>query len=457
MRNLRLVALFAVLAWPTLSAQPHTDGVLIGGGYPGPSTNYLKGLFLVSRSGQFSTLVDTSPSPRPYYFQQTAMDVDNRSIVFGALRSVSPANNLTSGVFRYDPATLQFTTIVRSTVDFTYVQGVAMSQDGDWIVNANGTNPNNTLKVRVYRVGNSGAYSTMLGTMQLGHVQEFRHSLGRDLATGEVLLSGRYNVGTMFRPIYALADDGSWRFWNRRQTGALQVGGWSYYLKTGEMVYTAGRNLYRVQPGPGPTSMTSLALPAGMNAHASVLDNQSAASPLMIAYSFLQGSGGTRASLAFIDPDDGSIVNTVNFLAAPSSVAIPYTLIEMLHHRNRYIQTVKTGPRRWRMQFDLPAFPGKGYVAIAGISGVRPGYRVGGRNIWLNYDGITYLTLANRIRSIFDPGPLVLDGQGRAQGQIDLSRLSASFGITAHVLVGVIDPQSPGGLAFVTDPYPMQI
>ena len=33
----------------------------------------------------------------------------------------------------------------------------------------------------------------------------------------------------------------------------------------------------------------------------------------------------------------------------------------------------------------------------------------------------------------------------------------APFGITGHIVVGVLDPRSPGGIAFITEPYPLQI
>jgi hypothetical protein len=67
------------------------------------------------------------------------------------------------------------------------------------------------------------------------------------------------------------------------------------------------------------------------------------------------------------------------------------------------------------------------------------------------------LTLTDRIRPIYHPGPGVLDANGRATLFLDLYRLGSRLQIPIWVAWVVLDSGAPGGIAHVPDPYVMRV
>jgi hypothetical protein len=454
MRTLVFVTAIASLLLPVSQAQPHPGGVLLGGGnYSGSPTSYLNGMFLVGRTGQLTTFVDTTNPPRALKFQHSAMGLDNRTLMV-----VAPTSNysLQAGLFRYDPATRTYSTVAGSDDDFAFPYGVTAGQDGEWYVNAQGWVDPWTPKHEIYRVSETGSWTTVLKTTQLGVSQAFTLPTGRDVDSGDLLIPTSWQQA----PTYALSEDGTLSTWYSNSTwgGPQPVYGWTQEVATGDLIYMRNSTVYRYSKGTSKPTYASVALPPAEVGQPVIFDNQTAARPLLIAYTFRQSSTLSVANLRFIDPVTAAVTRTVNFIQANAWAAIPFSNRAILHHRDRYIQTVKTGSGRWDLRFSVPAFPAKGYVVGVAFSGVRPGFKLAsGRSVWLNFDPLLVLTVRNLIRPYFDPGPMVLDSGGEAKGSIDIHGLPLPLKTTAHVVLAVIDAAAPDGIAFVTEPYPLRL
>ena len=67
------------------------------------------------------------------------------------------------------------------------------------------------------------------------------------------------------------------------------------------------------------------------------------------------------------------------------------------------------------------------------------------------------MSLKNWLRPYFNPGPLVLDAGGEAQGSIDISKLPPLGGVPIWIAVAVLDPAAPDGMAYLPDTYVMRL
>lgn len=438
-------------------AQPHAGGVLIGGGYPSNSTSYLNGLYSVDRAtGKMTTVVDTFTARRPYYFNQTQMDVDNRTIALVTSGTNNTLYNLTYGLFRYNPATMRFSTIARSTMDFEDLSGLSIGQDGGYYITGYGRDTSNSIHYRVYRVAPSGQWTTVLSTLQLGYRQVFSSASIRDVDTGDLLIPADVSVGFFARPVYSLSHDGTIGTWNTSSGGPNPPYGMAQEIATGDLLHISGRTLYRTQKGRTATSSGSITSLVN-SAYGVVFENQSVANPQLIAHSVVVGSSKTTATLEFIDPTTRTVTKTVTFVNTNTRTLSPYPSRPALNGNARYIQTVRTGSRTWDLKLSAPAYPNKPYVVAAGFSGVRPGVPFVGRHIWLNLDPLVPLTVDNKIPSVFDPGPLMLDGNGNATGKINTGFLPPAITLGLHIVLLVIDPAAPQGVAFITEPFPVTV
>ena len=456
MRILVPAVLIAALLASLAPAQAHPGGVLIGAGYPTNSNSYLNGLFMVSKTGKMTTFIDTYTATRPNYFLQPVMGLDNKSLVFGCRGSGSSSYSLTYGIFKYDPDTMKYSTIARSTSIYNSVYGLQSNQDGDWFVNAKSTVSGTNYYV--YKVTNSGSETTVLTTLQLGHKQVFSYPLGQDVDTGDLLIPSSQSLGFFTRPVYALSSEGTVSTWNLSPAGPAPTNGWDQEIATGDILYMNASYVYRCKKGQDAETYTRVDL-SPESAYTLAYENQSLAKPLLMTYSFRQISTFTTANIQYLDPSNKyTITKTLNFISATSSVKIPYPQLPILNHQERYFQTVKTGAGQWDMLFNFPTLRNKTYIVAAGMSGVRPGLLLGdGRHVWLNFDDLVRLTVDNKIAIVFNPGPQILNNKGQATGKINLTYLPLPLKLTIHILVAVIDPGAPGGIAFITEPYPMRL
>ncbi len=433
-------------------AQPHTGGVLMGGGYPSNSTSYLNGIFRAMPNGQLTTLVDTFVFPtRPYYMDFVTMDNDNKSIVFGCRASGSSVYSHTYGIFRYNPSVNQFTTVSRSTIAFRPIYGLTADGNGGWYASAY-SRINAQNQYLVYNIDQNGALTTVLSTMMIGHPQTFNRPVGRDVDTGHLLVPSAQTVGFFAYPVYEVAPSGAITTWNTSSSGPLPNYGWTQELATGDMIYVESRRIYRAKKGRTATSNTVIA-GTSQNVFGTVFDNQSSASPLLLTYGYQQANTLTICNLHRVDPVLSTIVSTQQFINSNSRALIPYPQASLANDRARYIAPVQTAPGKWNVRLSAPGFANKQYLFVGTLSGIRPGFTLpNGLRAWLNPDQLFSITAQNLIPAVWNPGPLILDGNGEAQAQIDLSFLNLPLNIPIHMLMAVIDPAAPGAVGLLTEP-----
>jgi len=458
MRRCVLILCFGLALAAAGVAQPHPGGVMMGTGYPENNLSYLNGLFVAGKDGTFTTLVDTYTATRPDWFLDVQMGIDNESVVFGCKGSSSSLYNLTYGIFRCDPKSGKYTTLARDTKDFKQVYGLVATQDGAWHVCSQATDAKNQTTYHIYEVSNTGGWSTILTTVELGHKQQWIYPVGRDCTSGDLLIPSSGTVGFFTRPVYALATDGTVSTWNMSSSGPQPQYGWTQEIASGDMLYLNRNTLYRTPPGRLPMTSKAVKGFSGVYTYGLVYENQSTAKPALITYGARQLTTLTEASLFWIDPQLSEVTQTKTFLQANAKIAVPYGTADIKHHQTRYIQTVKTAAGKWDLRLSFPAYPKKGYVLAAGLSGVRPGLLFpDGRHVWLNFDDLVPLVVDNKIPFVINPGPLVLDANGRATGKINMSWAELPLGVTVHFLVAVLDPAAPMGVALITEPYPLQL
>lgn len=457
-----LTALCLVAAATLGAAQPHPGGVMMGAGYPRPTDhNFLQGHYLVDKqSGKLATLVDTvGGKNRPFYYYFSTMDLDNRGLVVatGGYKP-DPVYNLTNGVYHHDLASGAYTTLAYSVQDFQFIFGATADQDGEYYFSAWGLP---SARWSIYRTAPGGIYTTALTTVQLGYRLSLHYPMVRDVDTGDLLVCTEGSVVTSVieHPVYRLSPDGSVSTWNLSNHGALPSLGITQEIETGDLLWELSNEVFRLSAGKA-AKRKEVTFYLGQRefAYGMVFENQSAAAPRLITYAVQQLTTGSRASLMWIDPKNGyAITRTLPFITASSFVPVPYQYRHIGNFGDRYLQTARTGARRWEMRFNFPTHPGQAYVAAASLLGVRPGLTLpDGRRIWLNLDPLFMATLGNLIPAVWNPGPRTLDKSGRARGFIDLGSVPA-LGISMHMVAAVLDAQAPHGVAFITEPLPFRL
>jgi len=444
------LGLFLLLAGGVAEGQHH-DPVYIAGGYNAISTVNERGVFKIDAvAGTMSTFF----LPR-YYTFGFKMDVDNRQIVFATGYQFSSSTVYSgphAGIYRFDPATQQFTTVRYDTMTFYRPYKLHVNQDGDYVVGAytrNWTGSRTEYHYRVVKVDRAGKLTTLLTSAKLGRSASFLSSIGTNIDTGHYLVCDHTSITTpttLRYPVLELTDEGQVHTWS---TGG-QYGWYGYYsapqdFRTGELTGPYGTRIYRLTPGTDTrTTIGTLSLVSGTSLTQSRYDVQSAAEPRWVAVGYATAAPYSTY-IYRVDAFTG-VVTSVLVDAAHRSIFYDFAF-----YRGRHVQTVKVAPRRWEVRLSLPAHAGKLYTMALTLSGIRPGLRLpDGRTLFLNPDLFTILSMQNRIPGIFHPGPGRLDLNGEALGVLDVSaipRLDYPMWIAAVVL----DPNAPSGIAFLPD------
>lgn len=459
---LLLLLLAATVAAP-LHAQDHPGGIVLGGGYPNQSAQFLSGSYVVDKTmaGRFTTIwtLQSPATYRPSSWVAAAMDVDNQCYVHTTGQGISGYTH-TTGVFRFDPQTAAVTTIAYNSVDFSIGLGLAVGQDGDYFIASSAVQ---ALDYRIYRAPGDGSYSTVLSTNQLNG-ENFTFAIHRDVGSGELLVPTSGGNGALRSPVFRVSDLGTVSTWHASTKGPVPGQGWDQEIATGDMLFCMTNKLYRSTAGNAPTTVVldlNTVLPGGRFADGGVFENQSKGNPQFIVNAYSQSPlVGYGNRLMWLDgTNNWTITKTVDPVYSTSATQIIFPLGRPFHDRANYVQTIRRTNTRWDIDLNLPAHPGAPYVIAASLSGCRPGFGIDTRRVWLNPDPVLFATLRRELPGIFGQGPRVLDVRGSAAGYVDIGPLGLPRGIqaTLHIGAAVLDPNAPNGLAFITEPVPLVV
>jgi len=458
-------ALFAVvglaLVVGAVSAQMNHDQVYIAGGmYNSSSTIYHKGVNMIDNTG-VSPVVNQLVQPG--YYARTIMDVDNRNLfiaVNGTTSTSSLYAGFKGGLFRFDPMTNTVTTFFDGTPSTTAYRSYYHSVidfNGDYYVGVydyDSTRVSSLNGYSILKIDQNGVATTALSTHTLGYRAYAYYNMTNDIDTGQVLMSvyAYESTPTTIRyPVFAYnPDDGTLSSWS---TGG-NYGWYGYYQasqnhRTGNIEGPYSTYVYELKPGTtGRTTLATLTgLPRslyGCGRH----DLQTAANPRFVMCSYTTSPNG--GYLYYLDTKTWAVtsvnLNILRFYAYGFDF-----------YGGRHTQTMRTAKRTWQVRYSAPRFPGKRFVAMMGISGVRPGILLpDGRTINLNFDPVGFMTVTGMIPTIWKGGAGVLDKNGEAIGGLDLTGIP-QLGIPAWIAWIIYDPAAPGGIAYVPDTYVMRI
>ncbi len=453
-----LVALaFVVVA---ANAQYHTPLYLVGGYHNTTSTIFQKGIHILDAS---------TPSPKwtrlcqPGYFASGfQMDWNNRDVLFCA-QGITSTNTLFNGpkggVFKVDPLTMTVSThyAMNNTTAYHSFHSMVVNQDADYIcaVNTYDRNNSQTNGYYIMKVDFRGVMTTLLTTRAIGRHGYWFFQIGTNIDTGHLLISdarSRTSPTTIRYPVLELdTETGKTTSWS---TGG-NYGWYGVYSvpqdhRDGYIKGPDGGYVYQLKPGT--TGRTTLATLVGLPdlIHGSgKYDLQTAAQPRQVFLSFAHSPNSTW--LYYLDAKTWTVTT---FQASSSLRVYNYGFG---FYKGRHTQTAKSGHRQWVLLLSAPQYPGSSYMVMASYSGVRPGIRLpDGRHINLNPDPLTHLTASNLLPGIWNPGPGVLDANGEARGQINLSAVP-KLGIPIWIVWAVLDPKAPNGIAYLPDTYVMRI
>jgi len=461
--SLLVVSIAVSCALRAAGAQYHDEVYLMGGQADG-ETARMTGIWLGDYNRRSSTKLAGNVNMVSSYSIQ--MDADNRRIIFGARDGLlaGPPSTLQSGIFRFDPATQQVTTLRASTLDMFRVNHLLINQDGDYVYTAESfvsPGPIPVVTHGLFKLSRTGAVTTLLTTPQVG-AGAWLWDVGINMDTGTYLLNANLR-NTLRYGVLDVALDGSsfttfagstsygWdgRFDTMHQdfaTGDLfgQTGGLLFQLKKGGASRTT---LWRLgYPGPFHMEDTSR------------FDLQSAARKRLVSIGWeFQSPTSYPAAVFFVDTRPPYAVTATNIRQNQTSPSYMNWCYSLDFYRGRHIQTMKTGRGRWDIHLSCPRFPGKSYALLMSLAGYRPGITLpDGRRIYLNLDPFLHLSLRNLLRPYFDPGPLKLDASGEAVGRIDVSALPP-LNLPVWIALAVLDGASPSGVAYLPDTYVIRL
>jgi len=407
------------------AAQSYHDEKFIGG--------HVRLYLYDARVGSASTLIAPGIQSAGH-----RMDRDNRRIVFTDM----------NGLYRFDPGSPQLPPQAVAVLPMGHFpERFIVNQDGDYIVNVfRSASPSQHI---LLNISYNGAVRTIFSTLSTQVMSRHQDHVCIDIETGHYLVSDNAQAGNT--PVFEVSDAGAVSTWNLGQPSPFgPKRGWNGYHsmcqnhRNGFLEAPEGQHVYQLRPGTG-TPTTLATLPAGVEViyGASGFDLQTAARPRWYA----TGTNVQRnATLVYLIDRGSFAVTSVTLLNNEYWFNRDFDF-----YRGRHLQTVKTGPGRWDIRLSCPRFPGRIYMLVAGMSGVRPGVALpDGRRVNLNPDNLVLATLNNLIPGIFNAGPGVLDARGEAVARLDISGFG-SPGIPIWLAMAVLDPRAPWGVAYLPD------
>jgi len=438
-----------------VSAQVNHDAMYLYGGYP-PTTRtiYNPGIHILDMTGPAP--VTKKLIQQGYYAGDATMDFDNQHVLVAVRGTTSTSTiygPMRDGLFRVDPATRTYTTIwnsTPSTMGYHALHDVHINQDGDYIVGAYSYDVrSNYGGYDIWKITPGGTASTFVSTVKLGRTALGSARFTRNIETGRLL----WCEASTGAQVSEIAHDGTVTKWAGGGSG--NYGWYGYYatpqnFRTGDLEGPYLYHVYQLKKGAAKrttiSTINSTSLPYYVGG-TGLPDLQTAPRPrqLYVCHSISPNGGW----LADVDTGTWTVKPTVFTSLRNDNYCFDF-------YQGRHTQTVLTARNKWKVLFSAPGHPGRAFVAGVGVSGVAPGIPLAdGRTLLLNFDPVAFLTLNNLIPTIWQ-GRGVLDAGGNATGMLDLSGIG-TLGVPIWIVWVVIDPKAPAGIAYVPDPYVMEV
>jgi len=376
------------------------------------------------------------------YLRNLVIDHDNRSVV-GAVYDLP-----TSWLVRFNPVTgSQITTLTHfpaPSQSVFYPYDVERHQDGGyiligpkdqlWNVNAQGF-VQTTLNLKTALPSFPTAYDYLLDFRD-GHALLFyaNNLFKLDRITGAVvsMYVSAINHGTT----YQMSQD--------YRTGRILWG-------TGDGTLPSNcRGVMAVDlqsANPSPTTLLgspNCPIKDFHYAYGSRLDRQSAANPLLLFAGFGAWAGLGSVDLSVATPQ----VQIHHFLNGQFS-AYSLDVVGSVNVTSRLMKA-----DRWELLLSFPGYGGKAYLLALGLSGTHPGISIQQRSVNLRPDSLTFVSIQGLLAPYLVGNIGTLDGKGTGRAILDLSALKgAMLGRPIYMVGLVLDPQAPGGVGVISDPY----
>jgi hypothetical protein len=494
MKNFMFVLVITGLAAGLADAQTnHPAKYLFGGrGSRSPSTLSPYYVFIYDNTGA-TPVIQTLCAPPSYMtrYPSLIMDYDNRNLIMAMDGTSSTTYPDSNTIQRYDMTTNTWSSIWRGKLQREHLgpgsyeyqypnKNVFIDQNGDTLWSyyhyTRQTSPN-TLTTDEYGVlmldRSTNTVGTIITSLSLG-MREVFWRCGADIDTGKLLITGsrsQTSPTTMHCAVHTLDPEDGYRvashgFWN---DGSVYGWGNGYsitqnvkngYLETPGM---SGKQILQLRPGSGGrTTIASIwngHFPSYVRGYSGKFDLQTAANPI---YRFNTYDELVGMWILNYDVNTWTYTGYDTLMTPRTNPEYRYFYnYEFEFYQGRHIQTVETGNDRWDVRISVPHLPNKGYVAGLSATGVRPAIPLmSGRTINLAFDVVLLMTANNLLMPYWNPGPLVLNGQGEATATLDLSGLSLpanGLGVPLWIGVVVLDLAAPDGIAYIPDTYVIRI
>lgn len=369
------------------------------------------------------------------------MDVDNRQlIVVSEYATATPAPH---GCFRVDPMTNAVTTLLQHP-GFSHHGSVTIDYNGDYVIDQQTMTTS-----AVLRVPRAGPTTTLLVPTQAGVTGAWL-AKQPDILTGHALVPTVRQVSSGLAWGLLLLDTttGAFSTFASPTTISSETPYFPQRAPSGTIEKAGHHRAYRWVFGQTPRAITTLSLDPN-HYHSGfrgvgAIDLQTAARPRHVV---ADGFQFPRTPQTVFYAFDAATWTTTQTLLLPGRRYVQ----SFEFWRGRHTQTVRTGPRRWQLRLSAPHLPGRAYRVAASVTGLAPSTTLpDGRRINLTLDPVTIATAANALPGIWNPGPGVLDRDGLALGQIDLSGVP-TIGIPLWIGWAVLDPAAPLGVAYLPD------
>lgn len=401
-RLLALVAISAAGSGGIAAAQPYGTDLILG--------DHTGNLFRVGPSGT-TTLGNYAPSGR--FLWDVTIDATNQD----AILSVAPSGLSTGELVSVDLTNGQATTIATGVGSVL----TRLDENGDYVVS---TRPN------VLRVDRNGQVIETLYTAITVPLAD------RDVSTGN------WVIAELTRLLhYDPATQSVVRTVSITASGHMSLA----TDPASTDMFVGNFALHRIDTQTGATTSLPPFLGLGpVGDQAMAIDRAAGPSGELL---YVYQNANNQNGVLHVDRAGTVVASLGPFTNQITGIAF--------EHSQNLASQVASAPNDRSLFLSFPGFGGLGYATAFSLSGSVPGVRLpDGRQVALNLDALSALTLSGNLPPLVRDNIGTLDANGRAVVSLNLNALgSAVSGARLWAVAVVFDPNAPLGLAVISSPW----